>query len=139
MKRSPEPACLTCQMPGPPPEQTCTLGHDHRVGTSAGCPACGRLTAACARRPCSTMRKRHRKENPDMTPADELTARVFRALYQGYDLRTLGVVHIVTPKGTPVFIGDSLGRIARQLSENPGPDPARMPSPAPRHDAAGSG
>lgn len=54
----------------------------------------------------------------DMTPADELTSRVFRALYQQYDLRTLGILHIVTPRGTPVFIGDSLGQIARQLSEH---------------------
>jgi hypothetical protein len=49
----PGPSCLACQMPAPPPEQTCTLGRDHRVGTASGCPACGCLIAACARRPCS--------------------------------------------------------------------------------------
>ena len=48
--------CLACQMPDPPPDQTCTLGRDHRVGRQAGCPACGRLMAACARRPCSARR-----------------------------------------------------------------------------------
>jgi hypothetical protein len=49
---------------------------------------------------------------------DDLTPRVFRALYQDFDLLTIGVVHIVTPKGTPVFIGDSLGQIARQISDH---------------------
>src|SRR5579863_9171512 len=37
---------------------------------------------------------------------DDLTAIVFRALYAGYDLRTFGALHVVTPKGTPVFTGD---------------------------------
>ena len=46
-------SCLACQMEDPPPSMTCRLGRDHRVGTTAGCPACGRLTAACAARPCS--------------------------------------------------------------------------------------
>ena len=61
-----------------------------------------------------------------MTAADELTALVFRTLYAAYDLRTFGALHVVTPKGTPVFAGDSLGQIARQLSDHedpaPGPD-----------------
>jgi len=48
--------CRACQMTGPPPDQTCRRGRDHYVGTTAGCPACGRLTAACARRPCSAAR-----------------------------------------------------------------------------------
>lgn len=45
---------------------------------------------------------------------DDLTPRIFRALYESFDLLTVGVIHILTPKGTPVFIGDSLGQIARQ-------------------------
>jgi hypothetical protein len=67
-----------------------------------------------------------------VTAADELTALVFRALYSEYDLRTFGVLHVVTPKGTPVFIGDSLGQIARQLSdhEDPAPDPDAPGLPA---------
>ena len=48
--------CLACQMTDPPPFMTCHLGRDHRVGLVAGCPACGRPTAACARHPCSVMR-----------------------------------------------------------------------------------
>jgi len=48
--------CLVCQMEEPPPSMTCTLGRDHRVGTASGCPACGRLAAACAARPCSAAR-----------------------------------------------------------------------------------
>jgi hypothetical protein len=49
---------------------------------------------------------------------DDLTPRIFRALYQDFDLLTVRVVHIVTPKGTPAFIGDSLGQIARQISDH---------------------
>jgi len=45
--------CRVCLMPDPPPEQTCYMGADHIVGALAGCPACLRLTAACAARPCS--------------------------------------------------------------------------------------
>ncbi len=48
--------CLDCQTADPPPEMTCTLGRDHRVGAASGCPACIRLTAACAARPCSAAR-----------------------------------------------------------------------------------
>ena len=48
--------CRACQMADPPPSMTCDQGRDHRVGIAAGCPACGRLVAACARRPCSVMR-----------------------------------------------------------------------------------
>src|SRR5208282_1490506 len=47
----------------PPPSMTCTLGRDHRVGTASRCPACLRLTAACAVRPCSaTQPGRARRE-----------------------------------------------------------------------------
>jgi hypothetical protein len=77
-----------------------------------------------------------------MTHADELTPRVFRALYTDYDLLTTGVVHIVTPKGTPVFISDSLGDIAQQLTshqppggEPPGGEPDGVPPAEPGPDA----
>ena len=56
---------------------------------------------------------------------DDLTPRIFRALYESFDLLTIGVIHIVTPKGTPVFIGDSLGQIGdheHQDSTAPSPD-----------------
>ena len=56
-------------------------------------------------------------------PPGNLTAIVFRALYREFDLITIGVLHIVTPKGTPVFIGDSLGDLARQISAASPPDP----------------
>ena len=49
---------------------------------------------------------------------DDLTPRIFRALYPDFDLLTIGVVQVVTPKGTPVFIGDSIGQIARQISDH---------------------
>ena len=48
--------CLACGMADPPPSMTGTLGRDHRMGTASWCPACGRLTAACAARLCSAAR-----------------------------------------------------------------------------------
>lgn len=48
---------------------------------------------------------------------DDLTVRIFRALYAEFDLRTVGGMHVVVPRGTPWFAGHSLGEIARQISE----------------------
>jgi hypothetical protein len=45
-------ACRVCGLADPPPDPTCHDGRDHRVGTTTGCPHCGRLLQACARRPC---------------------------------------------------------------------------------------
>jgi hypothetical protein len=56
------------------------------------------------------------------TPGN-LTAILFRALYREFDLITIGVLHIVVPKGTPLLIGDSLGDIARQISAASAPAP----------------
>ena len=47
---------------------------------------------------------------------DDLTERIFRALYQEFDLRTINGTYVVVPKGTPWFAGTSLGDIARQIS-----------------------
>ncbi len=58
--RSAQRTCLACQMADPPPDMTCRLGRDHRVGIAAGCPGCGRLMAACALRPCSARRASRR-------------------------------------------------------------------------------
>ena len=47
--------CWVCAMADPPPDPMCSAGPeriDHRVGTTAGCPHCGRLREACARRSC---------------------------------------------------------------------------------------
>jgi hypothetical protein len=49
---------------------------------------------------------------------DELTVRIFRALYRDFDLYTTGSTYVVVPKGTPYFSGGSLGSIARQISEH---------------------
>jgi hypothetical protein len=56
---------------------------------------------------------------------DELTARVFRALYAEYDLRTVQGIHIAVPRGTPWFAGSSLGDIARRISQHRQPDDQR--------------
>ena len=62
---------------------------------------------------------------------DELTARIFRALYGELDLRTIGGTHVVVPKGTPWFAGQSLGEIARQISEYEYPHADRPPASSP--------
>ncbi len=49
---------------------------------------------------------------------DELTARVFRALYPEFDLRTVDGTHVVVPRGTAWFAGPSLGDVARQISDH---------------------
>jgi hypothetical protein len=68
---------------------------------------------------------------------DGLTARVFRALYQAYDLHTIAGIHVAVPKGSPCFTGPSLGAIACQISQHehpapPAPGPAPAPLPQPR-------
>jgi hypothetical protein len=45
-----------CGLADPPPDPACLPGQDladHRAGTVAGCPHCGRLRDARARQPCS--------------------------------------------------------------------------------------
>ena len=58
---------------------------------------------------------------------DDLTARLFRALYRGFDLHTVGGTHVAVPKGTACFAGPSLAAIARQISA------ASAPAPGPPH------
>jgi hypothetical protein len=55
MSETTTPAVLTCRVCGmadPPPDPTCRDVLDHHVGQTVGCPHCGRLRQACARRPC---------------------------------------------------------------------------------------
>jgi hypothetical protein len=59
---------------------------------------------------------------------DDLTERIFHALYQEFDLRTVNGTNIVVPKGTPWFAGTSLGDIARQSSDHDHPGPAASPA-----------
>lgn len=67
-----------------------------------------------------------------MSPVrDDLAVRLFRAMYAEFDLRTIGGIHVVVPRGTPWFAGHSLGEIARQISEyeHPHTDQAQGESP----------
>jgi hypothetical protein len=48
------------------------------------------------------------------SPPEDLTARVFRASYPGFDLHTLADQHL--PKGTPCFTAPAIGEIARKIS-----------------------
>jgi hypothetical protein len=57
-------------------------------------------------------------------PAD-LPARVFRALFADFELRTVGSTHVAVPKGTPWYAGPSLAALARQISSSP---PCAAPS-----------
>ena len=68
-------------------------------------------------------------------PPDNLTGRVFRALYQDLDLHTVAGIHIAVPKGTPYFAAPSLGEIAWQISDRKH-DALPAPSPSPRLRAA---
>jgi hypothetical protein len=48
---------------------------------------------------------------------DDLTSRIFQALYQDFNLRTIHGIYVVVPTGVPCFASSSLGEIARQISE----------------------
>lgn len=58
-------------------------------------------------------------------PPDDLTARVFRALYPEFDLHALTGTYLAVPVGTPCFAAPAIGEIARQISgrEDHAPDP----------------
>jgi hypothetical protein len=56
---------------------------------------------------------------------DDLTQRVFRALYPDYELSAVGGIYVVVPRGAAWHAGPSLGEIARQLG--PAPEPATAP------------
>jgi hypothetical protein len=66
-------------------------------------------------------------------PPEDLTARVFRALYDQFDLHIAGGTHIAVLKGTPCFAAPTIGEVARQISDSGHhvPDPPDM---APLHD-----
>ena len=59
---------------------------------------------------------------------DDLTIRIFRALYLEFDLRAINGTYIVVPKGTVWFAGPSLGDIARQISDHDDPGPVASPA-----------
>jgi hypothetical protein len=73
--------------------------------------------------------------SPGRPDGDDLTARVFRALYQAYDLHSVAGIHIAVPTGSPCFAGPSLGAIARQISdhEHPAPPATGPVTAAPPH------
>jgi hypothetical protein len=62
---------------------------------------------------------------------DDLTSRIFRALYQDFNLRTINGIYVVVPKGTPCFASSSLGEIARQISEYEHPHDDQPPGDPP--------
>ena len=62
--------------------------------------------------------------DPGAAPHDDLTPRVFRALYRAFDLHIIGGTHIAVPAGTPCFAAPSLSEVARQISAREHPEPA---------------
>ena len=68
----------------------------------------------------------------------QLTARLFRGLYEAYDLHLVDGIHVVVPRGTPVSPGPawppSPGRSASTL---PGPPGTPAPPPPPRQQPGG--
>jgi hypothetical protein len=68
---------------------------------------------------------------PGRPGGDDLTARLFRALYQAYDLHSVAGIHVAVPKGSPFFAGPTLGVIARQISDHEHPAPPTDPVTAP--------
>jgi hypothetical protein len=62
-------------------------------------------------------------------PPEDLTARVFRALYPEYDLHDLAGTYLAVPAGTPCFTAPAIGEIARQISgrEHHAADPRDTP------------
>ena len=65
-----------------------------------------------------------------LPPPADLPARLFRALYQEYDLHPAGGAYVAVPKGTACYTAPTVGEIARRISsrEHPGP---RSPGPGP--------
>jgi hypothetical protein len=61
---------------------------------------------------------------------EDLTARVFRALYPEFDLHALAGLYLALPKGTPCFTAPAIGAIARQIS---GPEHHVADPPAAQH------
>ncbi len=71
---------------------------------------------------------------PGRPSRDDLAARLFRALYEGFDLHTVGGAHVAAAKGSPFFAGPTLSAIALQISaasaSAPGPHQPGQPRPA---------
>jgi hypothetical protein len=95
-----------------------------RTGAASGQETQVRGTVALKARRLSTPEAAVMRGDDSARPAavakpdtGELTARLFRALYRAYDLRSVQGVHIVVPRGTPCFAGMSLGEVARQISD----------------------
>jgi hypothetical protein len=67
-------------------------------------------------------------------PPRDLAARLFRALYSDFELRTLGGEHVAIPRGTPWYAGHNLSDVARQISSAlpRGPDPELRDQAHPR-------
>jgi hypothetical protein len=83
--------CRRCALADPPPSMTCRLRRDHRIGTAAGCPGCGRLMAACGRRPCSAWpRERASGRPPGQAGEDRALQALDLAWGDTYDLWARG-------------------------------------------------
>jgi hypothetical protein len=71
-------------------------------------------------------------------PPRDLAARLFRALYSQFELRTLGDLHVAVPKGTRWYAEHTLSDLACQISAVPSPGSDCDPGDQPRRRQAGS-
>ena len=95
--------CRACGLADPPPDPTCRDGRDHRVGTVAGCPHCGRLPQACARRPCfGSMHEAARTEGA-AGAADPAGAAAGHAARRGQGRPVTGGFDPATPNTARVY------------------------------------
>jgi hypothetical protein len=64
-------------------------------------------------------------------PPRDLAARLFRALYSGFEPRTVAGEYVAVPMGTPLYAGLSPADIACQIgaASPPAPDPAHRDQP----------
>jgi hypothetical protein len=74
-------------------------------------------------------------------PPGDLPARLFRALYQEYDLHPAGGGYVAVPKGTACYAAPTIGEIARRISArgHPGPEPPEPARPGYHTDGPGPG
>ena len=74
---------------------------------------------------------------PGQPPPADLTARVFRALYPGYDLHALAGTWLALPAGTWWFTAPAVSEIARQIAARARQSPAAPDAASGPGDPAG--
>jgi hypothetical protein len=78
--------------------------------------------------------------SPPAPARDDLTPRVFRALYAGFELHAVqDTAYVAVTRGAAWYPGRSISEIARQISDPPSPDPPHTALGAPTLAGLGPG